>query len=348
MKTWLMISLTIFLSIAHAKRVNVLSGGTQTMEDLVFTGQNARNLNNFTVKVIMTCYDSSAAPVATPLDPNGMVSVTFKLGNQVTMQGTVPSILAGYHLGSLTPPNPFPRPMACSVDDPPPCSCVNNVCTKPGPSMPAASMSSSGASVDWAYSQNVIRFRALGAVPASARQKITDGNGNTVNPESVIVQQLNDPTGGWQPVNAFITTNWSAERDQAEVFINFAAGGSFPSCGGYATPLMVFFDKQRPRFDALSRFPLFGTSSLVYWPEPKAPGYFLALDKNKNGKIDTAEELFGAAVKNKNGFDTLAQYDDNKDGWIDKADKIFSRLVLWKEDKLIPRKQRHSKNFAEI
>jgi len=53
---------------------------------------------------------------------------------------------------------------------------------------------------------------------------------------------------------------------------------------------------------------------------------FLALDKNKNGKIDDGSELFGATSGD--GFADLAQYDDNHDGVIDESDTVFSRLQL--------------------
>ncbi|WP_024954180.1 hypothetical protein [Sulfurospirillum arcachonense] len=64
---------------------------------------------------------------------------------------------------------------------------------------------------------------------------------------------------------------------------------------------------------------------------------FLALDNNKNGKIDDGSELFG--TKSGNGFEDLATFDDDKNGWIDENDKIFDRLQVWmktqNKDKLV-------------
>lgn len=57
---------------------------------------------------------------------------------------------------------------------------------------------------------------------------------------------------------------------------------------------------------------------------------FLALDKNKDGKINNGNELFG--TKSGNGFRDLATYDKDKNGWIDEADDVFSDLKIWAKD----------------
>jgi hypothetical protein len=64
---------------------------------------------------------------------------------------------------------------------------------------------------------------------------------------------------------------------------------------------------------------------------------FLAYDRNGNGKIDNASELFGeytaAEVLGpktfKNGFDALAVFDTNHDGVVDAKDKDFAKLAVW-------------------
>ena len=64
---------------------------------------------------------------------------------------------------------------------------------------------------------------------------------------------------------------------------------------------------------------------------------FLALDLNKNGKIDNGSELFGdtTVLLGKdgkyaaNGFEALIQYDENGDGIINKEDSVFVELRLW-------------------
>ncbi|MFA6075012.1 MAG: calcium-binding protein [Negativicutes bacterium] len=61
----------------------------------------------------------------------------------------------------------------------------------------------------------------------------------------------------------------------------------------------------------------------------------LALDKNDDGKINNGSELFGDAMRKKDGtfakdgFDALADYDINKDGKIDANDEIYSKLKVW-------------------
>jgi hypothetical protein len=66
----------------------------------------------------------------------------------------------------------------------------------------------------------------------------------------------------------------------------------------------------------------------------------LALDRNGNGRIDNARELFGNATaqppvtpeedsSGPNGFLALAVFDSNRDGIIDKQDPIWPKLLLW-------------------
>ncbi len=54
---------------------------------------------------------------------------------------------------------------------------------------------------------------------------------------------------------------------------------------------------------------------------------FLALDLNRNGKIDNGTELFG--TQSGNGFADLAQYDSDGNQWIDENDPVFADLRIW-------------------
>ncbi len=54
---------------------------------------------------------------------------------------------------------------------------------------------------------------------------------------------------------------------------------------------------------------------------------YLALDRNRDGKINDGNELFGP--KSGNGFADLACYDEDGNGWIDEGDAIFSKLKIW-------------------
>ncbi len=55
----------------------------------------------------------------------------------------------------------------------------------------------------------------------------------------------------------------------------------------------------------------------------------LALDGNRNGRIDNGNELFGGATQN--GFAALARYDENKDGRITADDSVWSSLLIWRD-----------------
>jgi hypothetical protein len=54
---------------------------------------------------------------------------------------------------------------------------------------------------------------------------------------------------------------------------------------------------------------------------------FLILDRNHNGLIDDASEMFGFATGS--GFADLAAYDTNHDCVINASDAVFSQLQMW-------------------
>ena len=132
------------------------------------------------------------------------------------------------------------------------------------------------------------------------------------------------------PLDVQLDKVWSENR----TVLNLSA--SFPGeegwCGGYHSPLMMFFDKTRPKFSASTDFPLDPGGGKTYWPEKDSGGYFLAMDRNSDGKITNAKELFGNNRDNlSNGFKYLAKLDSNSDGVIDIKDDKFESLVLWKD-----------------
>lgn len=57
---------------------------------------------------------------------------------------------------------------------------------------------------------------------------------------------------------------------------------------------------------------------------------FLVFDRNGNGKIDQAAELFGPQTGD--GFAELAALDSDKNGWIDEGDAAYAQLQVWTRD----------------
>lgn len=61
--------------------------------------------------------------------------------------------------------------------------------------------------------------------------------------------------------------------------------------------------------------------------------WFLALDRNDNGRIDDGRELFGDQNGAANGFEELRRYDENGDGVINDQDSVFTQLRLFQMDR---------------
>jgi hypothetical protein len=103
---------------------------------------------------------------------------------------------------------------------------------------------------------------------------------------------------------------------------------------GLNTPLVVALDNQPVAFSTGGTFAFApGAPSASDFPTAATP--WLALDRDRNGAIDSGAELFGSNTRladgatARNGFVALAALDANHDGQIDARDPGFRSLVLW-------------------
>ncbi len=120
------------------------------------------------------------------------------------------------------------------------------------------------------------------------------------------------------------------------------SGGQIPMCSG--SPIVL--DPLGEGFHLTSaaqgvRFALGpGAASVqIAWTDPAHSNGWLALDRNGNGSIDDASELFGNSTpqppsRTPNGYLALAEFDrrengGNENGKIDPSDAVFRRLRVW-------------------
>lgn len=143
---------------------------------------------------------------------------------------------------------------------------------------------------------------------------------------------------GWNgPLTSSVRWYVSENGQTVTVYASFPGQNGY--CGGYFSPLMLKFKntEELPKMKAQSKFPLYEQDiknpPKISWPsfEKNEEVYFLAVDTNGNGKVDSGAELFGDINGFTDGFANLAIHDENKDGVIDVNDPIFEKLVLWKD-----------------
>lgn len=104
---------------------------------------------------------------------------------------------------------------------------------------------------------------------------------------------------------------------------------------GQADPLVLdlndnnVFDTTTPEDGHL--FDLRGTGEPIQAATATNGDALLALDRNRNGQIDSGKELFGDQNGAADGFSELAQLDANGDGRVDSEDPIFNRLLAFED-----------------
>lgn len=104
-----------------------------------------------------------------------------------------------------------------------------------------------------------------------------------------------------------------------------------------SSPLVLDLDGDGVHLGSLDQgvvFDLLGTGEPVRTAWPAAEDAFLALDRNGNGVVDDATELFGSATAGRafeDGFRALASHDDDGDRRIDARDAVFTSLRLWRD-----------------
>ncbi|MGO9228321.1 MAG: hypothetical protein ACLQKA_03785 [Bryobacteraceae bacterium] len=137
-------------------------------------------------------------------------------------------------------------------------------------------------------------------------------------------------------LDGLFCSNASHAEVQVQCYMNL-----YPYCP-IDTPIII--DTKNQGFHLTSmpngvKFTFSGDLLQTSWTDPDYSNAWLALDRNGNGIIDSAGELFGNLTPqppgpNPNGYKALAVFDDprnggNGNGKIDPGDAIWPSLLLW-------------------
>ena len=258
-----------------------------------------RRLKHASIRVISSCYGTNLRSVANPLGPDSTIHMIAKLKKP---NGEEVLIDMKYH-AEVAKPNP-----------------------RTGAPYDTVTLTKNSA-------EDILAFAIAGNTIMLDTGETPTKGAKVYDVDSIEFHQIVSGGGGGAymansgPLSAQVS--WGQSEDASMLDINAAFPGQVGFCGGYFSPLMVFFGKQRPLLTKSAKFKLRPEGEEFYWPEGSKQWAFIVHDKNKNGKIDDGGELFGADDKFKNGFEALATLDSNGDGAIDAKDKEFANLSLW-------------------
>ncbi len=318
------LSLVLALGLAQSAAgsdltINGGEGAVNPLADMSVAGATQRtSTNNYTIRFRASCFGTNLRGVANPIAPNSTVimngKITIDNGAEQAFKVRFP---ASAVLGTS--------------------AAATQTSTLSGFTLPSGSRA--------AYSGNTVTLNIPSAVTNSVNPVTAEINvaQQRFKVSNVTFEQEAGPQnnngehcfGGSCAYYAYtgllsssaININQSSDGKTFDIETGFPGQEGY--CGGYHSPLMVFLDKEIPKFDNVVEFNM-GANQRTYWPEKNHAGYFLALP-NQQGKVLSSQELFGESGEHKNGFAKLAVHDLNKDGIIDSKDPIFKKLVLWKD-----------------
>ncbi|WP_295900844.1 EF-hand domain-containing protein [uncultured Bdellovibrio sp.] len=300
------VALHAFAADQQPAAVNSGAGGTAGFQGVVLSGQASRaSQEGITINVSNTCFGTNLRSVSNPISPKSTVQLFLTINDK--------GALKQYQIN-------YPAKVVSMAGS-------DQIVQISGPDVTGGAIAS--------YAGNSVRI----TIPINFTTKV-DEEGNISSdfdvklhdvrfkqyfaPGTESGQQFMGYTGD---LSSNVYTSNSNDGKQYSISAFFPGENGF--CGGYFSPLMVFFDDKRPQFTSEVDFPL-NPSGKTMWPEKGAPGAFIAVDRNGDKKITTADELFGnQGDKFKNGFEALREFDSNKDDVIDSKDKDFAKLLLW-------------------
>lgn len=296
--------------------------------------------DTLTVRLVNSCFGTNLRSVSNPVSPDGSIEATLTLeaaGTETTLKVVYP----GNVVALVRRNDEVPLPLDDSGLPP------GSRAVAYGPVVEIQTPVDFSASLSTEGVTRRVKDRLK--VKSSAFNQIMHGCPKT--PVYGPKWQPTYPCGSYMGKSGPLSANVSpaiVAPDNTAIQIPVAFPGQNGFCGGFYSPLMVFFSDERPQFTAVSGFAL-NSMGTTAWPEAGAPGHFIAFDRDGNGQIDSAKELFGDGESQPNGFEALRAEDSNKDGQINSKDNSFAQLVLWHDlngdgksskDEMVPLRQK--------